>query len=105
MADGSGLNKLIPTIDSDYYENNRSQLGCMIRYGMNDSIIVNGQIYKQEMPAFPNLSDFEIVNIINYMDNVLLKKDRFLSLAEARADLSKCEYKPQTNNSASGFYQ
>lgn len=90
MADGSGLNKLIPTLHADYYENNQDKIACIIRHGIYDSIMVNGQLYYQEMPYFDKLNDFEIVNIINYIDNVLLQKERFLSLEKLRSDLNHC---------------
>lgn len=92
MADGSGLAKLIPPLQSDYYDDNYNKLSCIIRNGLNERIIVNGKPYEQEMPYNLGLSDFEIVNIINYMDNVLLKKDRYKSLQSVRDELAGCTY-------------
>ncbi len=91
MKDGSGLAKLIPPLESDYYKNNRDQLSCIIRYGLKDSILVNDEWYEQEMPRNKDLSEIEIVNIINYMDNVLLKDERFTTLKDVKAQLENCD--------------
>ncbi len=65
MVDGKGLANLIPPIvHSDYISNEDHQIACIIRYGMEGEITVNGVKYNAEMPGFKELSDFEIANII-----------------------------------------
>lgn len=69
MADGSGLEGLIPPLaGADYLRDNQSSLACLIRYGIKDTIIVNGKTYSNPMEGIPNLTEFEITNIINYIN-------------------------------------
>jgi cytochrome c551 len=67
--DGLGLGLLIPAVaGSDYLVPNRDQLACMIRYGLADTIVVNGQEYGgQPMPANAKLNAIQITNVLNYI--------------------------------------
>lgn len=69
MADGSGLEGLIPPLaGADYLRDNQSSLACLIRYGIKDTLVVNGKTYSNPMEGVPNLTEFEITNIINYIN-------------------------------------
>lgn len=69
MEDGSGLGKVLPPIaDSDYLQNNYTQLPCIIRHGLKDTILVNGNEYTQAMEGIKLLSEVEMSNIINYIN-------------------------------------
>ena len=66
MDDGSGLRGRIPPLaNSDYLKKYASELACIIRYGKTGEIEVNGKKYQEPMPGVPQLTDFEIANIIN----------------------------------------
>ncbi|WP_020532480.1 c-type cytochrome [Flexithrix dorotheae] len=68
LEKGEGLRGIIPPLaQADYLEKYPEKLACIIRYGMNQPIIVNGIEYHENMPANPNLTDSEITNIINYV--------------------------------------
>lgn len=70
MEDGSGLEGLIPPLANvDFVKNKQDQLACIIRYGLQDSILVNGRTYNQAMAGIPQLSNVEIGNIINYINH------------------------------------
>lgn len=70
MEDGTGLKNIIPPLaNSDYLKNNQKSLVCLIRHGINDSMIVNGKLYNQAMPANLKLKEGDITNIINYINN------------------------------------
>jgi protein SCO1/2 len=60
--------------DSIYYlYENFDKLPCMIRNGMNDTIIVNGKMYYQ--PMYPiNLNDVEIANLMNFMQDTFMRE-------------------------------
>ena len=69
MADGTGLKGIIPPLkNSDYLKNNQSTLVCLIRKGITGPIIVSGKSYKQPMPGSPKLTQGDITNIINYIN-------------------------------------
>ena len=70
MNDGSGLGQLIPPVaNSDYYLAHYSDLPCLIRQGLKDTIMVNGKIYDQVMEGNKSLTHTEVTNIINYMNH------------------------------------
>lgn len=68
MEDGKGLGALIPPLaGSDYLAQNREKLVCLVRYGLKDTIVVNGKTYAEEMIGNNNLSDIQITNVVNYI--------------------------------------
>ncbi len=93
MDTGEGLGALIPSlISADYLTKNHDQLACIVRYGLRDSIQVNGKIYAEEMPAADKLSDIDITNVLNYVNTHLGNQNPLLTLEEVRARLDKCEH-------------
>ena len=92
MEDGTGLVKVNPPVaQSDWLEQNQSMLPCLIRNGANDTMVVNGVIYHHEMIAFPQLSDIEITNIINYMNHAWGNNYGERNINEVKAWLKVCE--------------
>jgi cytochrome c len=66
---GEGLRELYPPLaESDYLKTHQSNLPCMIRYGMEGPILVNGKPYDQPMPGIPTLSTGEITAIVNFIN-------------------------------------
>ena len=69
-ADGSGLKNLYPPLtDTTYLKNNKDKLACIIKFGLNDSITVNGQLYDSNMPSNTQLSDIDVTQILVYIGN------------------------------------
>lgn len=69
MNDGTGLKGVIPPLkNSDYLKNNQQMLTCLIRRGISDTLTVNGKQYSQPMPGNTNLTQGDIANIINYIN-------------------------------------
>jgi mono/diheme cytochrome c family protein len=91
MHDGTGLKSLIPTlVKADYLLENPLKTACIIRYGLTDTIMVNGNQYTQEMEAIPVLSDFEIANIMNYIHSSWGNNMPFVTLAQVKGALDSC---------------
>ena len=91
MDNGEGLGALIPPLaNSDYLSRYRDQLPCLIRYGLADSILVNGKPYVEKMAGLPNLSEVAIVNILNYINNAWGNKNGVFRLDEVKARLDAC---------------
>ncbi len=66
---GQGKGKRIPPlVNSDYLMNNQEASIRGILFGQNEEIIVNDQRYNRKMKAV-KLSDVEIANVINYIQN------------------------------------
>lgn len=92
MDNGSGLEGLIPpVVGSDYVRDQVAGTACIIRYGREEPMMVNGRQYTQPMPASPNLSDFEITNIINYIRHAWDNDYGYVTLEEVREALEECK--------------
>ncbi len=88
MNDGSGLSLLYPSLmDTKRLRTIQSEIPCMIKNGVApvDSIPNSG------MTAFPNLSEIEISNIINYINTQLAGGIDPVTFLEINAFLKKCE--------------
>lgn len=94
MDNGSGLEGLIPpVVGSDYVRDQVAGTACIIRHGREDPMEVNGRRYVQPMPGSPQLSDFEITNIINYIRHAWSNDYPYVTLEEVRQALEACEPK------------
>jgi mono/diheme cytochrome c family protein len=92
MENGEGLARLIPPLaNADFLVHHQDKLACIIRYGMEGEILVNGITYNQIMPGEKALSDFEINNIINYLNTAWDNKLPFKKLPDTKAELSRCK--------------
>ncbi len=68
--DGKGLANLIPPLaGADYLMEHIEELPCIIYYGLEGEIVVNGRTFKQPMPANKELSSQQIMHITNYILN------------------------------------
>jgi mono/diheme cytochrome c family protein len=88
---GRGLGALIPPLNgADYLGLQRDKLPCIIRYGLQDSIVVNGQGYTGQMPGAATLSDIDVTNILNYVNTAWGNQYSTYKLEEVRALLEQC---------------
>ena len=91
---GEGLELLIPQLkNSDMMLKAGSGVACWIRNGMNGKIWVNGKEFEGEMPRNKILSNVEITNVVNYIQNAWGNKHRFITLEEINSTLDKCSNK------------
>lgn len=68
LDDGKGLGALIPPLaNSDYLAANRKKLPLVIRYGLQDTIVVNGVVYAEKMAGMPGLNEIQVTNLLNYI--------------------------------------
>lgn len=89
--EGKGLGILIPPLaDSDWLKENQGELTCMIRNGMEGPIVVNDTTYNQVMPGNIELSDFQITNIINYINHAWGNDYGVAKLLEVRSEFEGC---------------
>jgi len=91
MEDGSGLEGLIPPLaQADWVAENQDQLACIIRYGMEGAIVVNGKTYNQPMAGIPELRPAEITNVINYINHAWGNDYGFVPDNDVEAALEEC---------------
>lgn len=70
MEDGKGLEGAFPPLaKSDYLKRPSKDLIAVILKGQSGEIKVNGVVYNGMMPAQDYLSDEEIADVLNYINN------------------------------------
>jgi len=91
MDDGSGLTGNIPPLaGADFLKEHADELPCIIRYGISDTILVNGVTYTSPMVGVPQLTDAEITNIINYMNQAWGNDYGFVNPKDVERILKEC---------------
>jgi Cytochrome C oxidase, cbb3-type, subunit III len=91
MDSGEGLGALIPPLaGADYLGENREKLPCIIRHGLQDTIVVNGKTYAEHMAGMPGLSDIQVTNLLNYINTSWGNNNPVYSYEEVTALLTKC---------------
>lgn len=91
QANGKGLAALYPPIDGSDYLVNKDDVICLIKYGQQGEIVVNGKRYNRPMPAQLQLSDLEVAEITTYIYNEWGGEDSLTSAKEVGPVLAKCE--------------
>lgn len=88
---GEGLGILIPPLrQSDWLRDHQSELACLIRQGYEGPIVVNDTTYNQVMPGNIDLSEFQITNIINYINHAWGNDYGVAKLEDIRRQLEAC---------------
>lgn len=91
MEDGSGLVGNIPPLaKADYLTEHADQIACIIRYGMEGEIEVNGKKYNAPMSGVPQLTDVEIANIINYINHEWGNNNGYTTITKVQEQLKNC---------------
>lgn len=90
--EGQGLARLYPPLtDTTFLKTNKTRLACIIKYGLNDTISVNGVEFAGQMPAESHLPDIDIAAVITYITNSFGNKQGLYDVANAGADLKACQ--------------
>ncbi|WP_157974258.1 c-type cytochrome [Lewinella sp. IMCC34183] len=89
FEEGQGLGLLIPPLaGADYLRDNPAAVVQGIRHGMEGPMVVNGETYNEAMPANIELSEFQIVNIVNYINQAWGNDYGLVTVEETRRWLS-----------------
>lgn len=92
QADGQSLALLIPPLaGSDFLVNHKERIPCIIKHGIEEAIIVNGQEYNGIMYGVQDINEIDITNVINYINNSFGNENGFTSLEEVQSYLEVCE--------------
>jgi len=91
MADGTGLGANIPPLAvSDYLKERQDKLACIIQNGLSDTIVVNGVTYSEQMTPISHLTEFQMANIINYINHAWGNDFGFVAIDDIRKNLENC---------------
>lgn len=92
QPDGAGLGLVFPPLNkSDFMDNNLEQVLCLMKYGLQGEVTVNGNIYNQAMPGVPSLTDLEVAEIATYIYNTWEHKRGIVPVQEATSALEACK--------------
>lgn len=95
QVNGKGLGRLYPPLDtSDYMDRNLEEVLCLIRFGKEGELIVNGTSFNKSMPGIPTVTDLEIAEIATYIYNSWSHQRGLIDVKDASNVLMKC---PDTN--------
>ncbi|MBC8082573.1 MAG: cytochrome c [Hymenobacter sp.] len=88
---GQGLRRLIPPVAaSDYVATHRAGLPCLIRRGMKGPLVVNGIEYNQVMAGHEDLTDSQITNLLNFVQQNWGNKNQPYTIREVSELLAPC---------------
>ena len=91
-AKGEGLGTLAPPLtDTVFLKTNKQKLACFIKNGIKDTIVVNGQKYDGTMPAFPELYDIDIAQLLVYISNSFGNQQGMFTPEQVSGDLKDCK--------------
>lgn len=95
QKNGTGLGLLYPPLaKSDYVDNNFESVICLMRYGIESELIVNGKSFDKAMPGIPSLSDLEIAEIATYLYNTWDHQRDSIELKDVSRILDNCNQVP-----------
>ncbi|MFD2572759.1 c-type cytochrome [Spirosoma soli] len=88
---GEGLANLYPPIAGSDYLANKNSVICLIRYGQQGPIVVNGKPYNRPMPPQPQLSDLEVAELTTYMYNEWGGETKLTDVKAVTPVLNECK--------------
>lgn len=91
MAQGEGIPGAIPPLaKSDYLMKDQRRAIRQIIYGAKGEMTVNGVKYNNEMPGQNHLTDQEIADVLNYVQNSWgNKQPKMVTAAQVKPERSK----------------
>lgn len=90
-ADGSGLKNLYPALtDTLFLKENKTNLACIIKYGLNQKLIINGKTYEEKMPGNDRLSDIDVTQLLVYISNSFGNNLGSFDMQEVSKQLKSC---------------
>lgn len=89
---GEGLGELAPPLtDTVFLKANKQQLACYIKNGANQPMLINGKTYQEKMPAFKDLHDIDVAQVIVYVTNSFGNKQGMYKYEKVAIDLNNCQ--------------
>lgn len=91
QSNGKGLGRLYPPLDqSDFMNNHFEEVICIIKYGRQGALMVNGVDYNMTMKANLTLTELEVAEITTYIYNTWSHKKGLIDVSETSRILSVC---------------
>jgi len=94
QKNGKGLGLVYPPLaTSDYFEKSFNASLCLMKYGKQGEIIVNGKNFNKPMPGVPSLTELEIAEIATYINNSWGRQNGIVEISQVTSALNNCEVK------------
>lgn len=88
---GEGLGTLAPPLtDSNFLKINKQRLACFIKNGSQEPMVIHGKTYDSKMPAFPEMENIDIAQVMVYITNAFGNKQGMYRYEQVAKDLSQC---------------
>ena len=87
---GEGLSNLYPPLKGAVSLGKKELLPCIIRNGMNDTIMVKGKKFSRPMPGNPKLTDIELAELVTYVTIKWGKDSTYTSIESVQKSLQNC---------------
>ncbi|MCF0075060.1 cytochrome c [Dyadobacter sp. CY261] len=91
QMEGKGMSNLYPPIAGSSIITDRARVACIIQYGMNDTIVVNGKPFNRPMPPNPKLTEIEIAEIISFVSMKWGKDSVYTPIEFVHKALADCK--------------
>jgi len=92
QKNGKGLGLVYPPVDvSDFIDNRPEEVICLIEYGKQGELAVNGKSFNKAMPGVPTLTDLEIAEIVTYLYNNWGRKKGLTDVNHVTETLKRCQ--------------
>ena len=86
QADGGGLPPINPPlIKTTYVLGDKARLSHIVLAGLAEPIEIDGEEYKQHMPAQAHLTDQQVADVLTYVRNSFGNKASAVQVAEVKA--------------------
>jgi cytochrome c551 len=93
QKNGKGLGLVYPPVDqSDYMDKYFEDVICLMKYGKNGELVVNGKKFNQSMPGIPMLTDLEVAEIATYLYNTWERERGLVDVKEVVPIVAKCQH-------------
>lgn len=91
QKDGTGLGRLYPPVNSsDYMDDHFKDVICLIKFGKEGKLVVNGREFNQPMKGVSTLSDLEIAEIATYIYNTWSHEKGIIEVRDVSEILHGC---------------
>lgn len=91
---GEGFYSYPPIAGVDYVEDYKDEIACIIYYGMEGPIEVDGVEYDGRMLGNPQLTETQIANLANYIYDLPGNTGASFNKTDIQNQLENCNYKP-----------
>lgn len=89
---GEGFKNLYPPVaNSDYMLTHKKEIPCILKYGLEGEIEVNGKKYNSKMISHSDLSVMEIADLMTFLLNSWEMGEGDITPADVKTMLEHCE--------------